>query len=59
MLSYSIAMPSTISRAIMNVASSTSTAKEFTENADNMVTAMAAEQQQQIKALNEGGTRSK
>jgi hypothetical protein len=43
----------------MNVASSTSTAKEFTENADNMVTAMAAEQQQQIKALNEGGTRSK
>jgi len=58
MLSYSIAMPSTISTAIMNMASLTSTTKEFTEkNAYNMVTAMAVEEHS--KTSNEGGTRSK
>lgn len=48
MLSYSIVMPVTMSTAVMNMMSLTSTATiEFTENAGNKVT--ASTQQQQVK----------
>ncbi|MDQ3888128.1 MAG: hypothetical protein M3251_02520 [Thermoproteota archaeon] len=47
MLSYSIAMPATISTAIMNMASLISTTRKFTENIGNVVTASAQQQQQQ------------
>jgi hypothetical protein len=49
MLSYSIVMPVTMSTAVMNMMSLTSTATiEFTENAGNKVT--ASTQQQQVIA---------
>lgn len=48
MLSYSIAMPATISTVIMNTASLISTTKKFTENTGNVVTASAQQQQQAI-----------
>jgi hypothetical protein len=57
MLSYSIAMPATISTAIMNMASLMSTTKEFTENTSNVVTASA--QQQQATTTSRGGARNK
>ena len=58
MLSYSIVMPVTMSTAVMNMMSLTSTATiEFTENAGNKVT--ASTQQQQViattTASEEGG----
>jgi hypothetical protein len=57
MLSYSIVMPVTMSTAVMNMMSLTSTATiEFTENAGNKVT--ASTQQQQVIATttaSEGG----
>jgi hypothetical protein len=50
MLSYSIAMPATVSTAIMNMASLISTTtKEFTENTGNVVTASAQPQQQVVE----------
>ena len=50
MLSYSIVMPVTMSTAVMNMMSLTSTATiEFTENAGNKVTAST---QQQVIAQN-------
>ena len=54
MLSYSIVMPVTMSTAVMNMMSLTSTATiEFTENAGNKVTASTQQQviakQQQVK----------
>ena len=62
MLSYSIVMPVTMSTAVMNMMSLTSTATiEFTENAGNKVT--ASTQQQQViattTASEEGGARNK
>ena len=64
MLSYTIAMQATISAtAIMNVASLMSTtAKEFTENTCNAMTASGQYQQQQPQAITrsgEGGPRNK
>ena len=48
MLSYSIVMPVTMSTAVMNMMSLTSTATiEFTENAGNKVTPSTQQQQQQ------------
>jgi len=48
MLSYSIAMPATVSTAIMNMASLISTTtKEFTEDTGNIMTASSQPQQQQ------------
>ena len=45
MLSYSIVMPVTMSTAVMNMMSLTSTATiEFTENASNKVTASTQQQ---------------
>jgi hypothetical protein len=45
MLSYSIVMPVTMSTAVMNMMSLTSTATiEFTENTGNMVTASTQQQ---------------
>jgi hypothetical protein len=59
MLSYSIAVPATISTAIMNIASLTSTAtKEFTENTANVVTTSAQQRQQQA-ITTRGGARNK
>jgi hypothetical protein len=58
MLSYLIAMPATISTAIMNMASLMSTTKEFTENTGNVVTA-SAQQQQQVITTSRGGARNK
>jgi hypothetical protein len=50
MLSYSIAIPATVSTAIMNMASLISTTtKEFTENTGNVVTASAQPQQQVVE----------
>jgi hypothetical protein len=64
MLSYSIVMPVTMSTAVMNMMSLTSTATiEFTENAGNKVT--ASTQQQQVIATTTttasegGGARNK
>jgi hypothetical protein len=63
MLSYSIVMPVTMSTAVMNMMSLTSTATiEFTENTGNIVT--ASTQQQVIAtttttASEGGGSRSK
>jgi hypothetical protein len=61
MLSYSIAIPATISTAIMNMASLTSTAtKEFTENTCNAMKASAQQQQRQaLTRSGEGGARNK
>lgn len=58
MLSYLIAMPATISTAIMNMASLMSTTKEFTENTGNVVTA-SAQQLQQVITTSRGGARNK
>ena len=56
MLSYSIVMPVTMSTAVMNMMSLTSTATiEFTENAGNKVTA-STQQQQQVKKEEALGT---
>jgi hypothetical protein len=56
MLSYSIAMPATISTAIINMASLISTTRKFTENIGNVVTASAQQQSQQQRATSgEGG----
>jgi hypothetical protein len=59
MLSYSIAMKATtISTAIMNMASLMSTTtEEFTENTSNVVTASAQQQQQAIPT--KGGAKNK
>ncbi len=55
MLSYSIAMQTTISTAIMNMASLISTTRKFTENIGNVVTATAQHQQQsQQRATSDG-----
>ena len=64
MLSYSIAMPATVSTAIMNMASLISTTtKEFTENTGNVVTASSQPQQQQeattTSSSGGGGARNK
>ena len=63
MLSYSIVMPVTMSTAVMNMMSLTSTATiEFTENAGNKVTASTQQQQQVIAtttASEGGGARNK
>jgi hypothetical protein len=57
MLSYSIVMPVTMSTAVMNMMSLTSTATiEFTENAGNKVTASTQQQQQQVKKEETLGT---
>ena len=57
MLSYSIVMPVTMSTAVMNMMSLTSTATiEFTENAGNKVTAST---QQQVIATNNNNNNSK
>jgi hypothetical protein len=59
MLSYAIAMPATISTAIVNIAYSTSTTiEEFTENTSNIVTASAQQQQQAITTSREGGAKN-
>ncbi len=59
MLSYSVAMPVTMSTAIMNMVSLTSTATiEFTENTGNIVTA-SAQQQVIITTSERGGARNK
>jgi hypothetical protein len=56
MLSYSIAMPATVSTAIMNMASLISTTtKEFTENTGNVVTASSQPQQQQAITTSSSG----
>jgi hypothetical protein len=56
MLSYSIAMPATISTAIINMASLISTTRKFTENIGNVVTASEQQQSQQQRATSgEGG----
>ena len=57
MLSYSIVMPVTMSTAVMNMMSLTSTATiEFTENTGNKMTAST---QQQVITASEGGSRNK
>jgi len=55
MLSYLIALPATISAAIVNMASLISTTKKFTENTGNVVTASAQQQSQQQRATSGGG----
>ena len=61
MSSYSIAMTAmTMSPAIMNMASLTSTTiKEFTEKTDNIMIENAQQQQLAITTSEEGGTRNK
>ena len=54
MLSYLIALPATISAAIVNMASLISTTEKFTENTGNVVTA-SAQQQSQQRATSGGG----
>jgi hypothetical protein len=60
MLSYSIVMPVTMSTAVMNMMSLTSTATiEFTENAGNKVTASTQQQVIATTASEGGGARNK
>jgi hypothetical protein len=61
MSSYSIAMTAmTMSPAIMNMASLTSTTiKEFTEKTGNIMTENAQQQQRAITTSEEGGARNK
>jgi hypothetical protein len=61
MSSYSIAMTAmTMSPAIMNMASLTSTTiKEFTEKTGNIMIANAQQQQRAITTSEEGGARNK
>jgi hypothetical protein len=59
MLSYSSVMPVTMSTAVMNMMSLTSTATiEFTENAGNKVTASTQQQQQVITTITTATTAS-
>ncbi|MGH9954455.1 MAG: hypothetical protein ACRD39_02190 [Nitrososphaeraceae archaeon] len=56
MLSYSIVMPVTMSTAVMNMMSLTSTATiEFTENTGNKVTASTQQQVIATTTTSEGG----
>jgi hypothetical protein len=56
MLSYSIVMPVTMSTAVMNMMSLTSTATiEFTENTGNIVTASTQQQVITTTTTSEGG----
>lgn len=61
MLSYTIAMPATIStKAMMNMAPLISTTKEFTENTRNSMTS-TTQHQEQLRGITsrKGGTRNK
>jgi hypothetical protein len=60
MLSYSIVMPVTMSTAVMNMMSLTSTATiEFTENAGNKVTASTQQQVIATTTASEEGGRAR
>jgi hypothetical protein len=59
MLSYSIAITTAKSTAIMNTASLMSMTREFIQSAVNMVTSSAQQQTQTIAITNLGGARSK
>jgi hypothetical protein len=60
MLSYSIVMPVTMSTAVMNMMSLTSTATiEFTENTGNIVTASTQQQVITTTTSEGGGARNK